>query len=195
MILTIPAAIAADAAGNSAAGHWEGAIQTPGSDLAFVVDIAKSGDGKLGGAIAMPSEKVHGLPLKGVTVDGTSVRFHARLDQEVNGYFAGDGDEIKGDITVEGHQLPIYLKRTGDAKIEPRTMNTTIAKPFEGSWTATLGSEKLRLKVLTNLPRRHIDRQRSESGRRRIGDSRECDRGERRGCETGTEGSRRILFW
>jgi hypothetical protein len=151
MLLTIPAAIAGNALGNDATGHWEGAIQTPGSDLAIVVDIATSGDGKLGGAIAMPSEKLHGLPLKSVTVDGTSIRFHARLDQEVNGYFAGDGDEIKGDITVEGHQLPIYLKRTGDAKIEPRAKSATVAKAFEGVWTATMGSEKLRL-VLTNLP-------------------------------------------
>jgi hypothetical protein len=151
VLLIIPAAIAADAVGNNAAGHWEGAIQTPGADLAIVVDIAKSGDGKLGGAIAMPSEKLQGLPLKSVTVDGTSIRFHARLDQEFNGYFAGDGDEIKGDITVEGHQLPIYLKRTGDAKIEPRASSAAIAKTFEGSWTAILGSENLRL-ILTNLP-------------------------------------------
>ena len=150
MLLAIPAALAS-ATGNDAAGHWEGAIQTPGADVAFVVDIAKSADGTLGGAIAMPGEKVYGLPLKGVTVEGTSIRFHARLDQEFNGYFAGDGDEIKGDITVEGHQLPIYLKRTGDAKIEPHANSAAIAKTFEGSWTATLGSEKLCL-VLANLP-------------------------------------------
>ncbi len=146
VLFAMPAAIAGDAA-----GHWEGAIQTPGSDVAIVVDIVKSGDGKLGGAIGMPGEKLQGLPLKSVAVDGTSIRFHARMDQEFNGYFAGEGDEIKGDVTVEGHQLPIYLKRTGAAKIESRIINAAIARRFEGSWTATLGSEKLQL-MLMNRP-------------------------------------------
>ena len=52
--------IAAQATGG-AAGHWEGAIQVPGQELAISVDLARNADATWEGAIAIPAQNVKAL--------------------------------------------------------------------------------------------------------------------------------------
>ncbi len=150
MLWMVPAVVAADVVADmtgDVTGHWEGVIQAPETSIAIVVDIAKQSDGKLGGTIGMPSESLVGLPLKGVTVSGTAVRFHARLDQEFSGAFVEDGKSLSGVMLVEGFQIPASLTRTGDAKIEPRPKSAAVPQKFAGTWTGSLGRESVRLVI------------------------------------------------
>src|SRR5262245_27596557 len=61
-------------------GHWEGAIQAPGMTIPFEIDFAKNDKGVLGGTVNLPGERIKGLPLTKVTLDGRTIAFHARSD-------------------------------------------------------------------------------------------------------------------
>ncbi|MBI3791165.1 MAG: serine hydrolase [Gemmatimonadetes bacterium] len=56
-------------------GHWVGAIELPGTKLAFDVDLAKKGDGSCGGDISIPQQNTKDLVLSAVSVKGDSARF------------------------------------------------------------------------------------------------------------------------
>src|SRR6478752_2368856 len=75
------------------AGRWEGAIDRP-LNLPFVMDIGRNGKGDLEGTFGNPAEGIEGLPLKKITVRGTSVTFGARTDQVFTGTV--DGDTMTG---------------------------------------------------------------------------------------------------
>ena len=62
-------------------GHWEGSVQIPGREVIFEVDLARSAKGELSGTMNPPAEKITGLPLRAVVVDGKSISFNARRDQ------------------------------------------------------------------------------------------------------------------
>src|SRR4029453_10472470 len=111
MTRTIPAALMAGlyiAVGVSVearadlSGHWEGVLQAPETTLDFQIDIARSESGAYMGTISLPSERLHGLPLKVVTLDGQSVSFNARSDQTFAGTLSEDGQSITGSFTMQG---------------------------------------------------------------------------------------------
>jgi len=57
------------------AGHWEGAIELPGTKLAVDVDIVKLADGTWKGDISIPLQSAKDLPLTGIKAEGTNVVF------------------------------------------------------------------------------------------------------------------------
>ena len=101
------------------AGHWEGSVQIQGMELIFQVDLAKDAGGQFIGAITVPTQKLKGLPLTKVVVDGTSVRFQARDDQPMSGTISDDGTSMTGDFTANGMSFPFSLSRTGDPRVAP----------------------------------------------------------------------------
>jgi hypothetical protein len=72
-------------------GHWEGSIQIPDRELTFEVDLARNEKGELSGTINTPAQKIMGIPLRTVVVDGTSVSFNARRDQPFKAVLSVDG--------------------------------------------------------------------------------------------------------
>lgn len=58
-------------------GHWEGAIEVPGSALAIKVDLTFE-EGSWSGRIDIPMQAAFGLPLAGIAVAGDSIRFVMR---------------------------------------------------------------------------------------------------------------------
>ena len=80
----MPCGIAA-AAPADLSGHWDGMVQPPEMTLDFQIDVARGPSGAYAGTISLPSERLHGLPLKLVTLDGTTVSFNARTDQTFAG--------------------------------------------------------------------------------------------------------------
>jgi pimeloyl-ACP methyl ester carboxylesterase len=68
---------AAGAPDLTAAGHWEGTIDIPGTPLPVRLDLGLSGavGGVWNGTIDFPTQGAKGLPLEGVAVTGARVRF------------------------------------------------------------------------------------------------------------------------
>jgi hypothetical protein len=119
-------------------GHWEGSIQIPGSELTFEIDLAKNGKGEFAGTVNNPAERIKGLPLRTVVVEGRSISFDARRDQPMTGTLSADGKSISGDATLSGYVLPFSLTRTGDAEIVEPARSAPIDKELEGTWNGTL---------------------------------------------------------
>ncbi len=59
----------------SIAGHWEGAIELPGTKLEFNIDFAAKPDGSLSGDISIPAQNAKDLPLDKIIVSGKDVSF------------------------------------------------------------------------------------------------------------------------
>jgi CubicO group peptidase (beta-lactamase class C family) len=94
-------------------GHWEGAIELPGTKLAIDVDFATQ-DGTLGGDITIPAQGARDLPLAGVKQDGDKVRFaipNIPGDPVFEGTLAADGSAIGGQFTQGGGSYPFALAR------------------------------------------------------------------------------------
>jgi len=122
-------------------GHWEGLIQVPDSQIAIEIDLARDGNGSLVGAFAQPGENLRGLPLAGFSTEGNTLRFQIKGkagDRVFAGTLSADGKELKGDFTQNGYQMPFFLSRTGESRLEPAARIAAVAKEFEGSWSATL---------------------------------------------------------
>lgn len=97
----------------TAAGHWEGEIELPGSagKLQIMVDLAQA-DGGWKGTIDIPAQGAKGLALEDIVVDGADVRFSIA---GVPGHptFAGTlgGGTLSGTYTQGPATLPFRLGR------------------------------------------------------------------------------------
>jgi len=152
--LWLAAALAAapvHAAQSGAAGHWTGAIETPGQPLQVEVDLAPGTPPAWVGAISIPAQNLKGFGLTSVDVQDKAVTFvipGAPGAPTFKGALSADGTTIAGDFSQGGATLPFKLTRAGDAVMPPPPpKSTTIAKEFEGSWSGTLqvGDRSLRL--------------------------------------------------
>jgi pimeloyl-ACP methyl ester carboxylesterase len=103
---------AVPAKGNPAVeGHWEGSIEIPGSPLTVIVDLAFA-EGTWSGTFDSPLQGATGIPLEGIQVHGTEVRFSIR---GIAGRptFEGklEGGEIRGTFSQMGQSFPFKLGR------------------------------------------------------------------------------------
>ncbi len=93
------------------AGHWEGAIQLPGSPLAISVDLAAKGSA-LSGTVSIPAQGAKGLPLANVAAAGAGVSFDLTGvpgQPRFKGTLAGD--KLAGEFTQNGKTFPFALER------------------------------------------------------------------------------------
>jgi hypothetical protein len=136
------------AAAPTAAGHWQGAIDTPNNKLEIVVDLQPKGDA-WEGTITIPSQNLKGYPLTRLTVKGSDVSFsmNAPGTPSFAGKLDAAGTVLSGDFTQGGATMPFSLSRAGEAKFDPVVPSTAIDKALEGSWEGTLaaGGKSLRL--------------------------------------------------
>jgi hypothetical protein len=132
-------------------GHWEGAVESPGMELFFQIDLAKNPGGELSGTISVPSENLRGLPLQTVSIKDKVVSFYARRDQPLAGYISDDGKSISGDYSVEGFTLPFTLMRKGEARIDPPVKSAAVGKELEGTWNGSLQADGGALRVSLTL--------------------------------------------
>jgi len=111
----IPPAFAAPA--QDPAGHWEGAIELPGTKLEVGVDLAKQADGTWKGDISIPAQGAKDLPLGAIKVEGADVAFAIigiPGDPTFKGQMSADGAKITGKFTQGGQTFPFELKRDED---------------------------------------------------------------------------------
>ena len=142
------------------AGHWEGAITLPGTELAIRVDLEKPA-AVWTGSIDIPVQGLRGFKLGDVAVKDAAVSFTMPGipgDPKFAGTLATDGKTISGDFTQGGQKFPF--------KIERKAKSTSAAgetpgkgipgKGLAGFWQGSLQATpvvKLRLVLeLTNTP-------------------------------------------
>jgi len=134
-----------------AAGHWKGAIQTPGQELQVEVDLAVREPGAWVGTITIPAQNVRAFPLSSIEAKGEVVSFTMKGipgDPLFKGRLSEDGGTLAGDFTQGGARLPFQLKRAGEAVIT-EAKSTSITKDLEGAWEGSLnaGGTVLRLRL------------------------------------------------
>jgi CubicO group peptidase (beta-lactamase class C family) len=105
------------------AGHWEGAIELPGTKLAVDVDIAKLADGTWKGDISIPLQSAKDLPLAGIKTEGANVVFvisGVPGDPTFKGQMSPDGMKITGQFAQGGGAFPFELVRGADPVAKAR---------------------------------------------------------------------------
>jgi CubicO group peptidase (beta-lactamase class C family) len=105
------------AAAQDLAGHWEGAIELPGTKLAVDLDFVKQADGTLKGDISIPAQGAKDLPLAGIKSEGPDVAFAIAGvpgDPTFQGKFSADGEKIAGRFSQGGGSFAFELGRGED---------------------------------------------------------------------------------
>jgi hypothetical protein len=133
-----------------ATGHWKGSVQVQAMHVEFVVDIAKGASGELTGTIGLPSQKIKGLPLQKVALDGTTFTFYARADQPFRGTLAADCT-VAGDMTIEGLSAPFTMTRAGEGVFEPAPRSSGVNKAVAGVWNGALEANGRQLRLILRI--------------------------------------------
>jgi uncharacterized protein len=109
LLTLVPAA--SQAADSPAAGHWEGEIELPTVKLQVMVDLTQE-NGAWKGDIDIPQQGAKDLPLEGITVEGSKVRF-AIANIPGSPTFEGtlENGAIRGTFTQGNASLPFRLGR------------------------------------------------------------------------------------
>jgi len=131
--LLVVTASAAHAQSIDPAGHWKGTIEIPNNPMDFEMDLARNARGELIGTVTAGADRVT-LPLVKVSLDGSSIVFYGRSDQQFHAKLLSDGTAISGTAALSGYDLPFSMGRTGDAKIDPPPVGRAVTKSLEGVW-------------------------------------------------------------
>lgn len=138
-------------------GHWEGTIQAPETETQIEVDLKRDGSGALMGTFGQPGERLTGLPLSDVALEGTAIRFQIKGkpgERAFDGKLSDDGKSIKGSFTMQGFPMPFSLTRTGDAKIETSAGGPRLGNELVGTWDGTLDVRGTLLRLTLTMANR-----------------------------------------
>ncbi|HKQ06525.1 MAG TPA: serine hydrolase [Blastocatellia bacterium] len=111
-------------------GHWEGAIQVPGTPLAMSVDFAAKAGGGLSATISIPAQNAKDIPLSDVSQTNTDIAFKISGvpgDPSFKGTLSADGAKINGTFTQGGANIPFVLER----KASPTATTQEALKGFD----------------------------------------------------------------
>ncbi len=142
------------------AGHWEGAITLPGTELAIRVDLEQT-PAAWAGSIDIPVQALRNFQLGEVTVTDAAVSFvmpGIPGDPKFAGELAGDATTISGDFTQGGQKFPFKLERRATAtNVAGETPSKGVpGQGLAGDWQASLKPSpvvELRLVLeITNTP-------------------------------------------
>ena len=148
LLLSAPATYAQSA---DHAGHWVGTVDMPTMEIGVEVDLIKAPSGRFSGTLSTPSQKLLGLPLSKVDVNGTSIKFEARIDQRFAGALSADGSTISGAYSIEDYLFRFTLTRMGPAKMYPFHTSPPITKGLEGTWNGTVVANGSWMRVVLKL--------------------------------------------
>lgn len=150
--MTVVACVVPVHAQSDGTGHWKGTVQVQTMQVGFDVDIVRSANGGLTGTIGLPSQRIKGLPLQKIVIDGKAIAFYAREDQPFRGMFSADGT-IAGDMSIEGLSAPFTMTRTGDAAVDAPPRSAGIDKAIAGTWTGALEADGRKLRLVISVER------------------------------------------
>jgi len=119
-------------------GHWEGSLDAHGTDVAFQVDFAKNPAGGFIGSISIPGQRLKGLPLTKIDLDGRTITFGARSDQLMIATISPDNASMTGDFSSSAFTGAFVLTRAGGPQVASAPRSAAIGKELEGRWTGVL---------------------------------------------------------
>lgn len=99
-------------------GHWKGAIELPGNELAFDIDF-KQKDGEWTADISIPAQGAANVPLVNIVINEGQIIFEmpgVPGDPKFSGKITDDGKKISGEFSQSGHTVPFAIT-LGDDKI------------------------------------------------------------------------------
>jgi hypothetical protein len=135
-------------------GHWKGTIEIPNNRMDFEMDLGRNARGELLGTLTAGADRVT-IPLLKVAIDGSTIVFYGRTDQQFHAALPAAGKTLSGTASVSGYELPFSMSRTGDAKIDPPPTSPLVTKQLEGVWSGALsaGGRTLHLAItIANQP-------------------------------------------
>jgi len=103
------------------AGHWEGAIELPGTRLEIDTDFSQRDDGTWIGDISIPMQGARNLQLADIQIDDDGLAFKlpgVPGAPAFKGRIAGDGETISGEFSQGGQTFPFKLSRGPDVEAE-----------------------------------------------------------------------------
>jgi uncharacterized protein len=132
------------------AGHWEGAVELPGSPLSISVDLVYN-DGYWAGTIDIPAQGAMGLALEGFVIDGADATF-AIAGVPGDPVFVGTvvPGEMTGTFTQNGIGVPFRLTREANTG-PPRPQEPKPPFPYQ-SEDVTCHNGEIKLAGTLTLP-------------------------------------------
>jgi hypothetical protein len=98
------------------AGKWEGTLDSMGSTLHLVFNLANK-DGSASGTIDSPDQGALGLPMSEISTTENSIKISVQIvDGGYTGKLSGDGKVLTGEWSQAGGTLPLVLKKAATAK-------------------------------------------------------------------------------
>jgi hypothetical protein len=136
------------------AGHWEGGISVPGSELKIIVDLDRDSNGSWIGDIDIPDQMAKDLPLRNIAVSEEFISFELPAgpgDPKFKGKLSAEGTTLAGDFVQSGNTIPFTLKKTGAAKVFVAPKNPPLPEKFTGKWEGNLDAMGGTLRLVFNL--------------------------------------------
>jgi hypothetical protein len=139
-LLVATGALAQPAPASAASGHWQGEIQIPDRVLSFTVDLAKNAAGAWIGSMTVSGTTSVDVPLTGIAVADSGVRFDAKLpeDARFQGTVSADGKGLSGTVANDQGAVPFVLTRSGEANVKVPPPSSPLVKSFEGTWNGAI---------------------------------------------------------
>lgn len=142
------------------AGHWEGAIRLPTTQLGIRVDLEHAASGVWSGTIDIPVQGLRGFKLGDVRVNGGDVAFAMPGipgEPVFKGKLSTDAKTLSGDFTQSGQTHPFKLERKPKALAAGETPargmpGTGLAGVWQGSLKAGFVELRVVLKVTNAAP-------------------------------------------
>jgi pimeloyl-ACP methyl ester carboxylesterase len=143
------------------AGHWEGAIELPGTQLKIKVDLVEPVDEETeawSGTIDIPAQMIRAFALGEVEVDGSAVSFtmpNIPGDPGFDGQVTDDGEGISGTFRQGGQSFPFSVARAVGVESTGQTPSRGIAgEGLAGIWQGSLRAGPVELRLVL-----HVDEQ------------------------------------
>lgn len=132
------------------AGHWVGDATVFNDSVVIEFDIVVGSEGGYSGSISQPEQGIHHIPLLNVMLVDHQVTLVAREDQPLTGTLSEDGMSIAGSLSIAGYQLPILIRRDGEARLPTLTPSAPVESQFAGAWHGQVSGAQFTLNIANN---------------------------------------------
>jgi len=93
-------------------GDWEGAIQTPGGEMALTVHFKNQPDNTVAATIDIPSTNASAMPIDSVKQTGAKVEFGLKIAHaSFQGTLNKEGTELSGQLSHDEQGMAVVLKK------------------------------------------------------------------------------------
>jgi autotransporter translocation and assembly factor TamB len=134
-------------------GHWEGTIQMPARQMSLAVDLSRNAAGAWIGSLTIPGSTTVDVPIADVKVEGTAVRFTARLPLKTSfdGTLAADQKSVSGTVSNIDGEVGFQLTRNGEANVKVPRPSSALPPDLAGTWAGTIDVSGKAMRIVLKL--------------------------------------------